>query len=108
MHNFSVGVNDIEKAVKRLKNNFAMGTDGIPAFLVKDCIGALAEPLEYIFNTSLKSSTFPDIWKISKVVPVHKSGDRSEVENYRGIAITSNFGKIFEACITCIVTYLHL
>lgn len=33
------------------------------------------------------------------LTPVIKSGNRSEVVNYRPIAISSNFGKIFESII---------
>ena len=41
----------------------------------------------------------PDIWKWALVTPIHKKGDRSKVENYRPISLTSTIGKILESVI---------
>jgi hypothetical protein len=57
----------------------------------------LAKPLTYIFN-------FPVAWKMSHVTPVFKSGDRSDVTNYRPIC---NFSKVFEHVLHCLV-YPHV
>ena len=38
-------------------------------------------------------------WKISKVTSVFKDGEKSHVQNYRPIALLSNFSKIFEIVI---------
>jgi len=42
---------------------------------------------------------FPDIWKVSSVTPIFKSGDRADVTNYRPISIISHFAKIFESLV---------
>ncbi len=52
--------------------------------------------LTEIFNKSLASGVFPDIWKIALITPIFKSGDRKDVTNYRGISILSLISKIFE------------
>ncbi|XP_043468329.1 uncharacterized protein LOC122502374 [Leptopilina heterotoma] len=88
--------NLIIKAAKSLKSNSTAGLDGIPSFLVKDCITTLAFPLSYIFNIALNTATFPRVWKTAKVIPVFKSGDKTDCKNYRPIAIIPNFAKIFE------------
>lgn len=56
----------------------------------------LSEPLACIFNKSLRLGLFPDFWKLSFVIPLHKSGSRSEEANYRGISIASVIPKIDE------------
>lgn len=48
---------------------------------------------------SLESGSFPETWKSSFLVPIFKSGKKSDVRNYRGIAIISCIPKIFEAII---------
>ena len=44
----------------------------------------------------LISQFFPICLKTAKVVPVHKTGDKNEVKNYRSISILSIFSKILE------------
>lgn len=47
-------------------------------------------------NLSISSCTFPERWKITRIVPVHKKGDSSLLSNYRPISIISNFAKLYE------------
>ena len=39
---------------------------------------------------------FPSEWKIARVVPLHKKGSRSDLDNYRPISILPVISKIFE------------
>jgi hypothetical protein len=55
-----------------------------------------SQPLAYLYNLILRSSSFPACWKIAKVCPVFKSGSKTDVSNYRPIALICNFAKIFE------------
>lgn len=83
-------------ALKKLKSKMTTGPDQLPAFLLRDCHPVLAQPLTYIFNVIVATQKFPQAWKVSRVCPVLKSGDRTELTNYRPIAIVCNFGKVFE------------
>lgn len=94
--NFVITENDIIKAIRKLKNKMTSGPDQIPSFLVKDCAIIIAIPLCILFNLSLKTSQFPDMWKTAKVCPILKSGDPSVVDNYRPISVLCNFAKAFE------------
>ena len=73
-----------------------MVPDLIPAFLIKDSAVVFTKVLLFIFNLMLRNATFPQKWKMSRVCPVYKKGESSEVINYRLITIICNFGKIFE------------
>lgn len=95
-----ISESDILKAVTTMKPKLTAGPDSIPAFIVKDCISCFLVPLCYIFNLSLKTTTFPNKWKISKIVPVYKSGNKCHVENYRPIGVISNFAKLLESVVT--------
>lgn len=90
-------VGDIVEAGKRLKNKPTAGADYIPSFVVKDCLSIFVESLHFLFNLILEKSTFPKIWKICRVCPVFKSGDNTDVCNYRKITILCNFEKLFES-----------
>lgn len=91
----SVNDEDVIKAVKAIKSN-AMGPDGIPAYVFKGCIEFLCRPLTIIFNMCIESSKFPNCWKEAKVCPIYKSGDRSDISNYRAISILSAPSKALE------------
>lgn len=52
--------------------------------------------LTKIFNAILKMGRVPDNWKTSYLVPIPKRGSKADVNNYRGIAISSAIPKIFD------------
>lgn len=87
---------DVYKSLRKLKPKFTTGPDKIPAFLIRDCASVLAQPLKILFNLAIETTTFPNMWKMSKIVPVFKKGERANVENYRPITIVNNFSKVFE------------
>lgn len=96
---FQLSVNEVSRAMKSLNTKCTAGVDEIPSFFLKSCHSILSQPLCYIFNATISSGTFPIAWKITKVVPIFKSGDKSDVKNYRPISIITNFAKIFERSI---------
>lgn len=44
-----------------------------------------------------KTCTYPDVWKVTRVVLVPKDNSSSEANNFRPIAVLSVFGKLFES-----------
>lgn len=97
---------DVCKALKKLKSKPTAGFDSVPAYIVRDCAYAFAKPLCYLFNLALNTCSFPTVWKLAKICPVFKKGDKSNVENYRPIVIISNFAKVFENLLYNII-YSH-
>ncbi|KAI5640497.1 reverse transcriptase (RNA-dependent DNA polymerase) domain-containing protein [Phthorimaea operculella] len=90
---------DLLAAVKRLKPRSSTGPDGVPSFVLKDCVSALKVPLLHIYNMSLKMSVYPKLWKTSIVTPVPKTSSANDVTNFRPIAVPPLFGKVFETMI---------
>ena len=50
----------------------------------------IADSLTYIFNQAITLSSFPDEWKMARVIPFYKSGHRNIPGNYRPISILQN------------------
>jgi hypothetical protein len=60
----------------------------------------IAEPLQIIFNKSLRQGKYPSSWKIAHVIAIlKKKGDASLPSNYRPISLISCVGKIMERVI---------
>ena len=91
-----IEISSVIKQLSTLKTNKSTGLDRISARLLKDAATVIAPTLTEIFNHSLKSSTFPQIWKDGKVTPIFKSGDHSNMSNYRPITVLPIPRKILE------------
>ena len=72
------------------------GLDKLPATLIKPAAPYIAKPLAKIFNESLLTGIFPSDWKEAKVIPVYKSGTKSNMNNYRPISIISIMAKTMD------------
>lgn len=83
-------------AVKALKNRNSSGSTGFPTMLIKYSLDFLLQPLQYLFNLSVSTSTFPAVFKNSTVVPVQKRRTAASVEQYRPISVLNEFSKILE------------
>lgn len=85
--------------IKAFKEINVKSTEDLWGMSVKVCrsfIETIAPYLACIFNKSLDQGTFPDLMKHSKVVPLFKSGDSTEPNNYRPVSILPVLSKVFE------------
>ena len=85
--------------LRKVNTSKAAGSDGLHVNVLKHCASSLALPLSLLFTLSYKPGQIPSEWKKADIVPVHKKGDKSEVENYRPISLLCLVMKIFERCI---------
>ena len=69
---------------------------GYSSMLIKQVAREIAKPLTHIINSSLSEGLFPDSFKLTRVCPIFKQGDRKDINNYRPISCLSIFSKILE------------
>lgn len=100
LHEWSISEHEIYEHLNSLDVYSGSGLDGVPPVFLKNCRNVLVKPLYIIFNKSLKMGIFPEIWKNSYTTPLHTSGDKANVCNYRPISKFSAIPKIFESIIT--------
>ena len=84
------------KIIKSLNVNKAHGHDDISIRMIKLCGQSIVKPLSIIFKNCIDNGIFPDIWKKSNIIPVHKKGDKQIIDNYRPVSLLPICGKIFK------------
>ena len=67
--------------------------------MLKLCDKSIIAPLSILFQNRIDRRAFPDTWKKSTIMPVHKKGDKQIVDNYRPVSLLPILGKIFEKII---------
>ena len=85
---------EILDAMKTLKNNKSK-FGPVSHEMLKCNPKAIIKTLCSLFNYILKSKTFPEIWNLSLIKPIHKSGTTRLHEHYRGICISNHLSKLF-------------
>ena len=85
----------IEDVIKHLKNN-ASSVTSIAALKAVSGFSCFQKVLADVINCSFQEGVFPHQLKLTKVVPIHKSGKRTEVSYYRPISLLSTFSKLYE------------
>ncbi len=81
--------------IQTLKTQKACGVDGILNEMIKYTEHKFKLAILKLFNIILSSGIFPNIWNKGLITPIHKNGDRFDPNNYRGICVNSNLGKLF-------------
>jgi len=82
-----------------LKNNKSVGHDNIPAFFLNVARHVITPNLLTFIQFSFHNGIFLNNCKIAKVIPIYKTGNRQEANNYRPTSILTCFSKIFEKLI---------
>ena len=91
-----VTIEKVNKLLKSLKNTRSTSIDELDNFCVKISADIIDKPLYHIITLSIIQKKFPRNWKYSKVIPLHKKGDRLDRKNYRPVAILSPLSKILQ------------
>jgi len=105
--NSPVTANEIIEAIKLLEPKKSCDVNGLSMFFLKNFTNELIKPLHHVISRSLSSGTVPMQLKIAKIIPVFKSGNPTSMDNYRPIALLSNFSKMLEK-VVCLRLYSFL
>jgi hypothetical protein len=84
------------KIIRKFKLKSSCDIHGISTKMIKFISNELASPLAHIFNLSLGTGIFPEKLKQSRVIPIFKTGNHLECDNYRPISLLSSISKILE------------
>jgi hypothetical protein len=86
---------EIEGALKYLKNNKAAGAHSIAAELLKNGGPNLVDELHAVIQQAWNGETLPRSWAEGVFCSVYKKGDKLDCKNYRGICLLNVTYKVF-------------
>ena len=81
--------------MKELQSGKVVEPDDMPHELLKYGGDIIISSLVNLFIAVPDLETIPLDWQRGIIVPIHKSGSMHDVDDYRGIALTSNVYKVY-------------
>lgn len=88
---------DITNACHKMKSAKAPGPDGVPAEVIKEAVQVIPDAVLASLNNALHKQIFPDKWKLSKLVLIHKTGKPLDAPNaYRPLCLENTLAKLYE------------
>ena len=90
-------IDEFRKVKSSLKLGKAAGPDEIPPEVYKSC--DFDEICLDFCNRALLDNDKPDLWSYMNIIPVPKSGDLSNTNNYRGISLICIIAKLYNRLI---------
>lgn len=107
MSPISVTAEGICKLIHGLKVSTSCGVDNINSKVLRNTSASSSQILCHIFQQSLSTGQLPTDWKIAKVIPIFKDGNKHSPGNYRPISLTCICCKLLEHIVTSHI-YSHL
>ena len=98
---------ELQKALSSFKPKKSSGPDEIPMLVIKTCFDCLKPWIVRLFEKIIQVGYIPDTWKLARLKPIFKKGDRPKAENYRPISNLSSVSKLFERCLLNRIAHLE-
>jgi len=87
------------RVIKSLKPKRCYGIDRTPMTVLKDGFEIIKHSLLDLLNKVYVTKQIPSQWKVARIIPIHKKGQRCKIDNYRPISNLCSMAKIFERMI---------
>ena len=91
-----ISIPEFVKYVSKLDNKKSSGPDGISNHLLKLSLPYIIDALTYIFNLCIEKNHYPSEFKKTKVIPLPKTRDKTNLTDYRPISLLSVLSKLLE------------
>ncbi len=101
-----VGTETVILTIKILYETSLVGSDGIPVKFIKDALYVIAFYLTCIVYTSVVTGIVPTAWKHVLAIPLSKSGDVSDFNNFRPVSLLLIISKVLEKIVANQLTHV--
>ena len=92
-------MSELLKTYKTIEIKGTTDIHGLSTKIINSIIDVIAPHLTLTFNKCIDYGVFPDLMKLSKVIPLFKAGSTTDPTNFRPISILPTLSKIFEKLI---------
>ena len=86
---------ELKEAVFSQKNGKSCGLDNLCTELFKNSYDIISPFLLKLFNRLFTNGEYPKAWGEGIIVPIFKSGNPDDAQNYRGITLINILGKVY-------------
>ena len=93
MFSLNIQADIVQRALVSLKSGKAVGLDGIPNEFLRFGGDIMITSLANLFITVSVLDQTPSDWQRDIIIQIHKSASSYDLNNYRGITLTSNVYK---------------
>ena len=88
-------VKENSSTIKALKPRNSPGSDGINNELYRHAPKRFLHKFLNFLNVCWIFGDIPEEWRTAIVIPIHKKGERNNLDNYRGISLLNTGYKIY-------------
>ena len=93
--------NEVNLILKSLNTKKVSISDKTPTKLIKLASNFLSRPLAIAINNIHASSKFPDMAKVTTVIPIDKKTDDKYISNFQPVSLLNCFTKVYDNIIKC-------
>ena len=93
--NSDISREEVENSLSMIKSNKSPGSDCILNEMLKSTYLEITPFLITLLNHIFRNNIFPNEWKKSIIVPIHKKGNVNDCNNFRPISLTSLLSKTY-------------
>lgn len=94
-----ISIRDVLECINDLSIHKSSGIPELSSRILIDCLRIKVKVLTCIFNNCLRTGIFPDLWKVSTMVPIPKKVNAKHLKDFRPISLIPLPGKILERLI---------
>jgi hypothetical protein len=91
-----MAVHEVGAYINKLKNKRSMGPDNISIYFLKLSLPYIVECLTFIFNMCIQQCSFPSKLKEAKVIPIPKTKNPANLQDFRPISLLPVLSKPLE------------
>ena len=104
---YPTSLDEIHRSIADLEIGKASGIDDFSAEVLNISALAIVTYLQKLTYQKLSQGEFRDCLKIAKVIPLFKSGSKTDVDNHRSISLLPILSKVLEEIMyNCLIKFL--